>query len=191
MAPVRPMPAAGTLSWPPLPAGRTTRPLKAPGYLTNRKSHAHDPRRPAYGRGLGGADLDATAVWTVGAGERGGDHSSTLQRRGQYSRQMPTRRRCAASGGRDRLRHGYADDHGPVNPATPTIRRGRRLRHTYGTALGGADLERHSSWTVGGTLGSVKTYTRRTPEVLAAGNHTLSVTFTPTDTTDYTAHRSR
>ncbi len=52
---------------------------------------------------------------------------------------------------------------------------------TYGTALGGAQLS--ASSTVAGTF----VYTPASGAVLAAGSHTLSVTFTPTDSTSYNA----
>jgi hypothetical protein len=51
---------------------------------------------------------------------------------------------------------------------------------TYGTALSGAQLNATSS--VAGTF----VYTPASGTVLAVGTQTLSVTFTPTDTTDYT-----
>jgi N-acetylneuraminic acid mutarotase len=52
---------------------------------------------------------------------------------------------------------------------------------TYGTALGSAQLD--ASSTVGGTF----SYSPAAGTVLGAGAQTLSVTFTPSDTTDYTS----
>jgi len=55
---------------------------------------------------------------------------------------------------------------------------------TYGTALSGIQL--NASSTVAGTY----IYTPSVGTVLAAGSQTLSVTFTPTDSTDYTTATS-
>jgi len=59
----------------------------------------------------------------------------------------------------------------------------------YGKALSGTQLDATSSWTVGGVSRSVAgtfTYTPLAGTVLGAGSQTLSVSFTPTDATDYT-----
>ncbi len=78
-----------------------------------------------------------------------------------------------------------------VSQATPTITWANPAPITYGTALSGTQLDATSSWTVGGVNGSVAgtfTYTPATGTVLAVGNNqTLSVSFAPTDTTDYTS----
>ena len=77
-----------------------------------------------------------------------------------------------------------------VLQATPTITWSNPANIVYGTALSGTQLDATSSWTVGGVSGSVAgtfTYTPAAGTVLGAGNNqTLSVAFTPTDTTDYT-----
>ena len=67
-----------------------------------------------------------------------------------------------------------------VNKAAPTITWGAPAAITYGTALGAAQLDATSK--VAGTF----VYTPAAGTVLTAGSQTLSVTFTPTDTTDYT-----
>ncbi|HVA51251.1 MAG TPA: FG-GAP-like repeat-containing protein, partial [Pirellulales bacterium] len=67
-----------------------------------------------------------------------------------------------------------------VNQATPTINWATPAAITYGTALSGAQLDATAS--VPGTL----TYSPTSGTVLGAGQQPLSVTFTPTDTTDYT-----
>ena len=67
-----------------------------------------------------------------------------------------------------------------VNQATPTISWTPPAAITYGTALGATQLD--ASSTVAGTL----VYTPASGTVLKAGLQTLSVTFTPTDTVDYT-----
>jgi YVTN family beta-propeller protein len=66
-----------------------------------------------------------------------------------------------------------------VNQATPTITWATPAAITYGTALGLAQLDATAN--VPGTLA----YRPAAGTVLAAGNQSLSVTFTPTDTTDY------
>jgi len=66
-----------------------------------------------------------------------------------------------------------------VSPATPTITWANPAAITYGTALGAAQLNATAS--VPGTL----VYSPAAGTVLTAGTHTLSVTFTPNDTTDY------
>ncbi len=67
-----------------------------------------------------------------------------------------------------------------VNKATPTITWATPAAITYGTALSATQLD--ASSTVAGTF----VYTPAAGAVLTAGSQTLSVTFTPTDTTDYT-----
>ncbi len=68
-----------------------------------------------------------------------------------------------------------------VNQATPAITWATPAAITYGTALSSTQLD--ASSTVPGTF----VYSPAAGAVLAAGSHTLSVTFTPTDTTDYKA----
>jgi hypothetical protein len=69
----------------------------------------------------------------------------------------------------------------PTTPTTPTISWATPAAITYGTALSGTQL--NASSTVAGTFA----YTPASGTVLTAGPHTLSVTLTPTDTTDYAA----
>lgn len=69
-----------------------------------------------------------------------------------------------------------------VNQATPAISWTTPAAITYGTALSGAQLDATAS--VPGTF----TYTPVTGTVLGPGVQTLKVTFTPTDTTDYTGN---
>ena len=77
-----------------------------------------------------------------------------------------------------------------VTQATPTITWANPADIVYGTALSSAQLDATASWTVGGASGSVPgtfTYTPDAGTVLGAGtDQTLSVTFVPNDTTDYT-----
>jgi len=64
--------------------------------------------------------------------------------------------------------------------ATPVIMWSNPADITYGTALSGTQL--NASANVAGSL----VYSPAAGTVLSAGSNTLSVTFTPTDTTDYT-----
>jgi hypothetical protein len=66
-----------------------------------------------------------------------------------------------------------------VKAATPTLTWATPAAITFGTALSAAQLDATAS--VPGTF----VYNPPAGTVLAAGNQTLSVTFTPTDTTDY------
>jgi hypothetical protein len=68
-----------------------------------------------------------------------------------------------------------------VNPATPVITWASPAAITYGTALNAAQLDATS--TVAGTFA----YKPASGIVLNAGSRTLSVTFTPADSTDYKA----
>jgi sugar lactone lactonase YvrE len=67
-----------------------------------------------------------------------------------------------------------------VNQATPVLTWATPAPITYGTALSGTQLNAGAS--VPGTF----VYNPAVGTVLTAGSHTLNVTFTPTDTTDYT-----
>ena len=68
-----------------------------------------------------------------------------------------------------------------VAQATPTITWANPAGIIYGTALSGTQLDATAN--VPGTF----TYTPAAGTVLGAGNQTLSVSFSPTDATDYTA----
>ena len=68
-----------------------------------------------------------------------------------------------------------------VNQATPAITWATPAAVTYGTALSAAQLDATAN--VAGTFA----YSPAAGTVLAAGNQMLTVAFTPTDTTDYTA----
>jgi hypothetical protein len=68
-----------------------------------------------------------------------------------------------------------------INKATPTVTWAIPAAITYGTALSATQLKATAS-----TPGAF-VYTPASGTVLTVGVHTLSVTFTPTDTTDYTA----
>ncbi len=73
-------------------------------------------------------------------------------------------------------------DPASTSKSTPTITWAKPANIVYGTALSGTQLDATAS--VPGTF----TYTPAAGTVLAVGNNqTLSVSFTPTDTTDYTS----
>ena len=71
-----------------------------------------------------------------------------------------------------------------VDKATPTIKWTNPAAIAYGTKLSSTQLNAGS--TVGGTFA----YTPTAGTVLKAGTQTLSVTFTPTDTADYTTAKA-
>ncbi len=77
-----------------------------------------------------------------------------------------------------------------VDKATPTLTWPNPADISYGTALSGTQLDASASWIVDGvmtTVAGTPTYTPAPWTVLTAGNgQTLSVSFVPTDTTDYT-----
>ena len=68
-----------------------------------------------------------------------------------------------------------------VSQASPTLTWAAPPSITYGAALSATQL--NASSTVAGTF----SYSPAAGTVLTAGTHTLTVTFTPTDTTDYTS----
>jgi parallel beta-helix repeat protein len=76
-----------------------------------------------------------------------------------------------------------------VAQATPTIAWADPAGIVYGTALSSTQLDAKASWTVAGVKQAVAgsfTYSRAPGTILPAGSdQTLSVTFTPSDTTDY------
>jgi hypothetical protein len=73
-----------------------------------------------------------------------------------------------------------------VNPATPTINWPRPAAITYGTPLSNTQLDATATFN-GATVTGMFVYTPAVNTVLAAGVNTLSVTFTPTNTTNYTS----
>ena len=76
-----------------------------------------------------------------------------------------------------------------VSPATPTVSV-NPVNITYGTALSNTQLSGTATWTVGGnpvTVTGTFTYTTAAGTVLGAGTgQSEAVTFTPSDSTDYT-----
>jgi hypothetical protein len=77
-----------------------------------------------------------------------------------------------------------------VNKAKPKIRWSTPAAIAYGTPLGDQQLNAIATWTLGSARTNVAgtfTYTPPAGTVLTIGKHTLSVLFTPADTTNYTA----
>ena len=77
-----------------------------------------------------------------------------------------------------------------VLQATPTISWANPANIVYGTALSGTQFDANSSWTVGGVecerAGNLHLHPACRHRPGRGNNQTLSVAFTPTDTTDYT-----
>ena len=71
-----------------------------------------------------------------------------------------------------------------MNKATPTVSWAAPAPITYGTALGSTQLNAAASYN-GSAVAGTFAYTPVFGTVLGAGSQALSVTFTPTDTTDY------
>jgi len=72
-----------------------------------------------------------------------------------------------------------------IAQATPSITWATPAAITYGTALSSTQLDAAASFS-GNSLAGTFAYSPAAGTVLAAGPHTLSATFTPADTTDYT-----
>ena len=73
-----------------------------------------------------------------------------------------------------------------VNQATPTINWPPPAAITYGTPLSAAELDAAASFNGNAVMGAF-TYNPPTGTILAVGTQTLSATFTPKDTTDFTS----
>ena len=153
-----------------------------------------NPANIVYGTALGATQLDATASWTVNgtSGSVAGTFTYT-----------PAAGTVLHAGNGQALSVSFAPPTRPITrrasstssinvlQATPTITWPNPANIVYGTALSSTQLDATATWTVGGTNGSVAgtfTYTPPAGTVLNVGNdQTLSVSFAPTDTTDYTS----
>ena len=151
-----------------------------------------NPAGITYGTALSPTQLDATSSWTVGG------VSGSVEGTFTYSQAVGT---VLAPGAGQTLSVTFiptdtADYQTTfdtvainVDKATPTIIWSNPYDITFGTPLSATQLDATSSWTVGGGSGSVAgtfTYTPAAGTVLAPGTgQSLSVTFTPTDATDY------
>ena len=143
-----------------------------------------DPADITYGTALSGTQLDATASVT-------GTFTYTTAA-GTVPHAGANQTLSVAFAPTDATDYSTVSDTATINvdTAKTTINWANPADITYGTALSAAQLDASSSWSVGGVNGSVAgtfTYTSPAGTVLTAGaGQTLSVTFTPTDTTDYT-----
>ena len=72
-----------------------------------------------------------------------------------------------------------------VNQATPTITWATPAAITYGTSLGATQLDATAAFN-GNAVTGIFVYSPAAGAILPVGTQTLTVTFTPTDTTDYT-----
>ena len=145
----------------------------------------------AYGTALSGTQLDPSTSWTVGGvnGAVAGLFSytpaaGTIFHPGSQTLSMSFTPTDSAD---------YTSASGSVllviDKATPTIAWATPATITYGTPLSAAQLDATADSTVGGVNGSVSgsfTYASEPGTVLQAAEQTLSVSFTPTDSTDYT-----
>ena len=136
------------------------------------------PAAITYGTALSGTQLDATATYngaTVAGTFVYTPPKGTVPTAGTQTLSVtftPTKTADFTSAG--------ASVALQVNPATPKITWTKPSAITYGTALGSAQLDATAS--VQGTFA----YSPATGTILTAGTQTLSVSFTPTDSVDYT-----
>jgi hypothetical protein len=77
-----------------------------------------------------------------------------------------------------------------VNKAVPTITWPISSAISYGTALNSTQLNASATDASGNTIPGQTVYSPAAGTILAGGTQTLSVTFTPTDTTDYTTAKA-
>jgi uncharacterized delta-60 repeat protein len=143
-----------------------------------------NPSDIVYGTALGATQLDATASvqGTFGYSPAAGTVLDASDNQMLSVTFTPT----------DTTDYNTASDSVPidVDAATPIITWATPTDIIYGTALSSTQLDATSTWTVAGVNGTVAgtfTYSPSAGTVLTGGKgETLSVTFTPTDGTDYT-----
>jgi uncharacterized membrane protein YkoI len=145
-----------------------------------------------YGTPLGANQLDATASYTV--------NGSTVSVPGTFT-YSPAAGTLLGAGDKTlsvSFTPNDSTDYSPglastiinVQPATPTISWPTPAAIVNGTALNANELDATASFTVNGSTVSVPgtfTYSPAAGTVLGVGNQTLSVSFTPSDSTDYTS----
>ncbi len=151
-----------------------------------------NPANIVFGTALGSTQLNATASWTSGG--------NTVNVPGSFV-YTPAAGTVLGAGNNQALSVSFtptdttdyagASGSASINvlKATPTITWANPANIVYGTALGSTQLNATASWTSGGNTVNVPgsfVYTPAAGTVLGAGNNqALSVSFTPTDTTDY------
>ena len=147
-----------------------------------------------YGTALANSQLSGTANWTAGG------QSVSVPGTFSYTSAAGTVLKASSSGQSETVTFTPSDgtDYATasstvtvnVGQATPTAVTVNPVKITYGTALANSQLSGTADWTVSGKSVSVPgtfTYTSAAGTVLTAGNgQSEAVTFTPSDTTDYT-----
>jgi hypothetical protein len=136
------------------------------------------PAAITYGTALGGAQLNATA--TNNGASVGGSFVYTPPKGTVLTAGTQTLSVIFTPNNTTNFTTASASVTLQVNPATPKITWAKPAAITYGTALDSTQLNASSA--VAGTF----VYLPPAGTVLSAGSQALSVTFTPTDTTDYT-----
>ena len=151
-----------------------------------------DPADIVYGTALSGAQLDASASWTVGGvvvpveGAFTYDPAAGTVLHAGSGQLLSTS--FAPTNSTD-YNTAPATAHIDVLKATPTIAWADPSDIVYGTALSGTQLDATASWVVGGTpvpVAGTFTYDPSSGTILHAGaDQLLSTSFAPTDPGDY------
>jgi hypothetical protein len=152
------------------------------------------PADIVYGTALSSMQLDATASYTA--------NGNTVSVAGTFT-YSPPKGTVLSAGYNQRLSVSFTPTDAidyttatgsttiSVHQATPTVTWANPADIVYGMALGDAQLDATASYTVNGNpviVAGTFTYSPPKGAVLPAGNNqTLLVSFTPTDTTDYTS----
>jgi len=151
-----------------------------------------NPADITYGTALSGTQLDATFTWTVnGSPVAVGGTAIYTPAAGAVLGAGSAQTLSVSFTPTDTTDYNSANGSAQINvlKATPTVTWANPADITYGTALSGTQLDATFTWTVNGSPVAVvgtPAYTPAAGAVLSAGSaQTLSVSFTPTDTTDY------
>jgi hypothetical protein len=143
------------------------------------------PSAITYGTALSGSQLDASATGVTGATLLGlftySPLSGTVLTAGSQTLSVS----FAPTDTTDYNTPATATVQLQVNKANPTLAWAAPSAITYGTALSGSQLNASATGVTGATLPGVFTYSPLSGTVPTAGSQTLSVSFAPTDTTDY------
>ena len=142
------------------------------------------PSPITYGTALSGSQLNASATGVTGAALPGGyvyaPSSGTVLTAGTQTLSVT----FTPSDTTD-YNNASASVTLAVNKANPTVTWGTPTAITYGTALSATQLNASITGVTGATLAGTTVYNPTSGTTLNAGSHTLSLTFTPSDTTDY------
>ena len=156
-----------------------------------------NPVNITYGTALVNSQLSGTATWMVnGASTSVAGTYSYTSAAGTVLRAGNGQAETVTFTPTDTTDYTTASSKVTVNVAKagPTVTAVNAVNITYGTALVNSQLSGTATWTVNGKLTNVAgtySYTSAARTVLGAGNgQTETVTFTPTDTTDYTTASS-